>query len=213
MRKNTIFAAVLSVAFAGIIGASAFAEGTGTSTKDVYLKSVPDPVYSVDIAWGDFQFALTRESGTNNFSFKPIIKCAKYTEGFPGIIAWNGYFSDSSCSQAFSGDTLTNAYVWRGVPAIVAIDQTYGGRVKAEVSFTPTSNYSWVGSSFYGSYSLQDKTISYSNALTNGRLARSEMDGLMQGYLKLDATNVPQANMQANDKIGTVTLTISPDTD
>jgi len=204
----------LSVVFAGILGASVSAAGTGSSTKDVYVSNVPDPVYSVDIAWGDFNYSWTYNQSDKSYAFKPDITCGKYTDGYPGIIAYGGYFANNTCTTQFSGSDLTNAYVWRGVPAVIVIDNSTNGHVASNVSFTPSSNYSWVTGKFYGGYSLQNKEMTYSNALTNGAMVRDDMDGLAQAYLELQASNGAShtSSVKSGDKIGTITLTISPDT-
>ena len=214
MKKQTILTAILSLVFAGALGASVSATGTGSSTKDVYVGSVPDPIYSVDIAWGDFQYNWTYNQSNNSYAFKPDITCGKYTEGYPGIIAWGGYFTNNTCTTAFSGTNFTDAYVWRGVPAVIVIDNSTNGHVASNVSFAPSSSYSWVTGKFYGGYSLQDKEMTYSGALTNGNMVRSNIDGLAQAYLELQASNGAShtSSVKTGDKIGTITLTISPDT-
>ncbi len=204
MKKIILSAGVFSLLFAGVLLSTSVSAVESSQTKNVYVGESSDPIYSADIFWGDFQY------NWDNYAFKPAFRCDKNGESYAGGLM-GGLFSDSNCANEYQGDDYTDAYTWRGIPFIIVGSAS----VNASVSFTPDSSYSWVTGKFYSNYNIntQTRTLSFSDLITNGQVPR-QLVGELWAFLDLEVTNAAEhsGSVASGDKIGTITLTLTPNT-
>lgn len=238
--KKSLIAGVASLAFAATPVLGVFAEapqasnanGDMVGAHDVTVGNVDETVYSVDINWGDMAFDWKYNSSTGKYEFKSKVSCQINIDG---VAAWqvlkehNNLYTDGECTNLEEGEINSHGpYYQKGIGSgyISVVDSTINGKVKATAAFTPTNEYDWVvgkiGTEPMGiaydspivplGYDPISDTFSYIES-TNGKLAE---EGKSQyGYLYLETNNpTGQTNkVTSNDKIGTITITISPDMD
>lgn len=147
-------------------------------------------------------------------------------------------YSDSSCTTVLEEEPAegTQVYSKSGFEDYMSVqDNSTNGKIKVSASFTSENNYDWVTGEFVtGGYwtdgeSLSHMGISRENYLvigddiyyyygenySNGQITEHpNVPGLHYANLVLktdQSADLSAANVTANDKIGTVTITIEPD--
>lgn len=147
-------------------------------------------------------------------------------------------YSDSSCTTVLEEEPAegTQVYSKSGFEDYMSVqDNSINGKIKVSASFTSENSYNWVTGEFVtGGYwtdgeSLSHMDISRENYLvigddvyyyygenySNGQITEHpNVPGLHYANLVLktdQSTDLSAANVTANDKIGTVTITIEPD--
>ncbi|MCR5832391.1 MAG: hypothetical protein K6G36_00390 [Candidatus Saccharibacteria bacterium] len=204
--------------FAGV--GNVFAEGVSSST-DVKLGELQDIIYDVDILWDDMTFDWVFYESIGEYTFKPRTSCKAYSKNvdIAGLAAdQDRLYSDASCTTLVvgfaSGDPSIvipdTVYVKDVSGSIVVRDNSRAGRLKAEVSFTPSTNYSWADGDFYA----RCPYINYGYCMDPGMgsLGISELepfDALYFGTLNLHAGSTPNHELVPGDTIGTVTIEIT----
>ena len=230
-----------------VTAGGAFATGLGSDSKPATVGEVGETIYSVDILWGDMVFDWTYWDAPGTYNFKPRMSCEKYTLGSSQLESrmiyfasdWERLYSDSACTERVTdlgagalpnGDPRyangTEFYVKEVNSSIIVHDHSQNGRVKAQVSFTATDDYSWVSAHFiehctenslpYGYCQRPDMGSLQGNELENGYLytAGFAYYDLLHGYLILlgddsDRTNV----IEPGQTIGNITITVSANGD
>lgn len=231
--KKTIICGIASLAMAAAPVFSAFAEppqaGSSTSgnmigTHDVTVGEVDETVYSVDISWGDMTFDWKYDSEKNEYGFKARLGCSGYLMSADDTYLTaakeeNILFSDDSCSVLQTSELIndTTYYMKDNVGGSIKIeDLSVNGKVKANASFLAEEGYEWVVGKFSNTYTLTPQTgdIEYGEDLNNGLLEKlPNSSGIYYGWLYFEKANsqMPSGAISTSDKIGTVTVTISPD--
>ena len=147
-------------------------------------------------------------------------------------------YSDSSCTVVVEEEPEEGATVYSksGFENYVTVqDGSTNGKVKVSASFTPENNYDWVNGEFVaGGYWTDGESLSYldisrenylvigddiyyyyGDNYNNGQIPEHvDFPGLHYASLVLKtnpSTDLSSVNVAANDKIGTVTITIEPD--
>ena len=220
--KKSIICGAASLAFAATSVVSAFAVGPGTQTNDVTVGEVDETIYSVDISWGDMAFDWKYNEETNEHNFELPKECIELTyDGygalFNGKVENQKMFNDNTCSSLVSNPVEGNQYfAERHInDRIVVSDNSENGHILAQASFASEPDYEWVTGTIINYPVVWED---YIEELEDGMLPcwiDTEFgESTCVGYLKLEKNNLytTSSNINAGDKIGTITLTISPDT-
>ena len=219
--------------------ANTFALDPGSYTQEVTVGEVDETIYSVDINWGDMTFDWKYNAITNNFDFEPHHPCQAilYRDDADSELdeakSAGKIYSDEHCSSLETGDLIGGSvYYWLmdNIPGgqISVDDRSINGRVSVSASFTSEDAYNWVigkfgvwttdggGNSPTGDYYLfnefSDGIFPQTGVIYN---SSSIIGRSFSGSLKLEKNSqsqIPFESISSDDKIGTVTLTISPDT-
>ena len=222
--KKSIICGIASLAMATAPAFSAFAtidvDVDGDITKDVTVGEVDETVYSVDITWGNMAFDWKYDGIAKRFGFEGKHNCTQVGVGATaesGEPNFDGLYKDNMCTEpateGFAGPFYANLL---SGGSIDVLDNTTNGQVKIKASFTPENKYSWVTGKF-SSVVYADNNGNFSQDLEDGYLVgvmgtvghTAGFNGML--YLEGDDTHVTSDAVTANDKIGTVTLTIEPD--
>ena len=230
MKKSLITGAA-ALALATVPTFSVFAVGVGNATQDVTVGEVDETVYSVDINWGDMTFDWKYNKNANSFSFMPQLSCNTVAV-FPDGAEWlesvqdlEQLYSDKLCTELYSGDIEENAtYYYDAGLENVAVkpeswiyvrDESSNGKTNFSYSFTAEDDYDWVSGGFaeYALVSSDRKTITYYNDSEEYKTASglTSVGYRPSKYFYLENDGDSQ-HVNSGDKIGTITITISPDT-
>ena len=227
--------------FAGV--SNTFATGLGSENQAVTVGNVENTVYSVDIIWGDMTHDWVYHDGMGAFTFKPRTSCTKYyihpvagnvNNRIIGLANNQGrLYSDSECTEPIenvfastpSGDNLyppdSAVYIKDVSGSIMVYDDSQNGKVKAQVSYTAASGYSWAQGSFVDhctrlelGYCLKpDIDTMEGNTLENDYLSSMGLNSrnLLYGHLVLSGIGVlGEYEVTSGDTVGNVTVTVSP---
>ena len=239
--KKQLLAGAASLVFAVTPVLSTFAEapqagtadGYFTGSKDVTVGQVDETVYSVDIDWGDMAFDWKYDWKTNEHNFQPKMVCTSggvYDEEH--FIAYRDSFglytglceTPVSATDEFAVETTYSYYSY---DTIRVKDYTANGRLKVSASFASTDDYEWVTGKI-GDWSTHCSKAPEEN-MTCSRNFNNHEDGsllynstnvdthgayrLLLGSFKLE--KIPGMGntepIATGDKIGTITLDITPD--
>lgn len=249
MKKSLICGAASLVMAAAPMFAFAEAPQAGTAdgymegTHDVTVGEVDEPLYSVDINWGDLSFDWKYNKTTNDFSFKAYSDCYE-TAIMPDGREWieqqqanNVLFSNDACTEPYTGniqDGTTYYYTEELLGRnITLVDWSVNGKIRADISFATENKYSWVtglfgteiGTGYDPDSGLDVPFVPQFAAFEDGNFLHQETveydeDGKIGihygAILKLDKNpdaTVSAGSVVSGDKIGTVTISISPDID
>ena len=230
--KKTLICGVASLVLAAVPVINTFAEDVGTQTRDVAVGEVDETVYSVDLSWGDMVFDWRYNEETNSFNFQQ-----QRGAGQAVIAAYDGYdwlnneknkgyiFEDESCKSVFVGEIVNDVtYYWcpmYSASGVVQLsDNSTNGRVKATASFASSDSYNWVTGRF-GLWVMDEGNLVF-NESENGKFQQYvdiNWDGTATTHtminLNLEKNREPASSelISTNDKIGTVTINIEPDTE
>lgn len=151
--------------------------------KSVIVGNIDEPVYSVDIEWGNFSYDWKYDKDTNKFGFKANVGCEGYvmSDGMtelPYYKANNLLYSDNTCSTLQTADLVngTTYYAKTSVGGFVRIlDESVNAKIKANASFTPSQDYEWISGKFYKSlaFSPVSGKIQYFNQISDGYLSEN----------------------------------------
>ena len=152
MKKTRYFLFLLSlfICFVATVNAE-------TSTKNVTVGDVDEPIYSVEIHWSDMKFDWKYDEYYKYFKFTPNYACTPVTIDSARAAELNskssaylnlfGLFTNSNCNvrntetNYVSGNTY---YEMSGGNDISVIDTSVNGKVKAKATFVPSTKYNWV---------------------------------------------------------------------
>lgn len=220
MKKLTTGACLGLLALPLLTSCASNAFAIEGGSKTVTVGNVDETIYSVDISWGSMEFDYLYSPALLDHYFMYKTEC-KAHEGYDGVAdiarEMHSLFYDSSCQtsaeDAASGlhndDTF---YILEKSGSIIVEDKSVNGAIEAAVEFTPSANYSWVDGNFYSNYGIS----LYGGAGYREPLHRDgyleTIDRFHFGELEL-TKNYGAGNdkvINANDVIGTVTVTISP---
>ena len=216
--KKSLIAGAASLALAAMPVVSTFALDPGSYTQDVTVGEVDEPVYSVDIEWGNLIFDWKYNAETNEYNFESPKQCVAFI--YSGAATEQKMYSDDTCGSLVSNPVGGNTYYAKehGNDRVVVYDESENGQIKARLSFTPEAKYAWVTGKI-GEYIYypngDDYTFEeYENGVLPVRGSRA-LAPAHRGELKLEknansTTNV-YSSISKDDKIGTVTITIEPD--
>ena len=229
--KNLLATSAAIISLAAMPAVNVFA--STAQEQDVTVGEVDSIVYDVDITWGDMSFDWRYNEITEKYEFRPKISCIANVDGSEAwqLLQENGnLYTDNQCTTPEVGEISSGLHYQKAISGgkITVTDNSTNGKVTASASFTPTTNYSWVtghiGSQLMGiayetpivplGYNPATETFSYTE-LTNGELAdeSTPANRILGGYLYLTVDNPTSAqisNITSNDKIGTVTVGITP---
>ncbi len=226
-------AAVASLAVVPAVNVFADSAGSTSENQDVTVGEVDYSVYDIDVSWGDMTFDWKYNETTEKYEFRPKVVCQANVDGAEAwqLLQENGnLYTDNQCTTLETGEISGSHYYQKAISGgkITVADNSTNGKVKATASFAPTTNYSWVsghiGVQLMGNawgtpivplgFSPATNTFSYTE-LENGELAdESDPAGRkLGGYLYLtvnDAAAAQASSVASEDKIGTVTVEITP---
>ena len=236
MKKSLLAtSAALALASVPVIGAYAI----DPQTHDVTVGSVDETVYSVDIDWGaDMVYDWKYGTDSRTFGFKARVSCQPWS-AFADINSYltaladsGGLYSDANCSTPHTG-TVTNGETYYAKDKIggkiSVTDFTQFGKVSATASFSPTSSYSWVVGNFanFGNVTIGGDILYYNDLSEianvtpigpsfNSALCVGSCGPLtrLEKYLYLEKAanaSIDSQSINTSDKIGTVTINITPD--
>lgn len=239
--KKILTASAVSLCLAAVPVVGVFAEGNvGENTHSVTVGEVTEPIYSVDITWGDMSFDWAYNTSTESYGFKSKISCDMVADGpalEQALQDKGNLYSDTDCEVPYTGDVnnidVSQLRRTKGVGSgkISVVDKSTNGKITPETSFTPTANYNWVIGKFglpkslhigndhylgFDSYDVASDSFSYDEFEDNKlfEMAKAPNGTFYEGYLYLENNaQLSHSNVVSpNDVIGTVTVTISPDT-
>ena len=223
MKKQKYYLAAGVLACSTVSGlamplANTFAEGPGSYPQDVTVGEVDEPIYSVDIEWGDMVFDWKYNAETNEYNFESPKGCEAII--YSGEATELKMYSDSTCSSLASNPVGGNTYYTKEHinDRVVVYDESENGQIKAQVSFTPEAKYAWITGKI-GEYIYYSNGDDYTfEEYENGVLQVRGSKGLAPahyGELKLEknanSSTDEYSSISKDDKIGTVTITIEPD--
>lgn len=152
MKKTSYFLFLLSLFICLVTNVNA-----ETSTKNVTVGDVEEPIYSVEIHWSDMKFDWKYQEYTKQFEFTSTVSCIPVTIAEERAAELNsksnsylrnfGLYSDNECSSVVDDPVYVagNTYYERSnYPEIFVIDNSINGQVKAKATFSPSSKYNWV---------------------------------------------------------------------
>ncbi len=228
---------LLVISMASLVAAiapvfNAMATGINTtddSSHDVTVGEADEPIYSVNIYWGDLSFDWKYDESKSNFSFAPHYDCVSTSYDLENHKTANNLYSDTSCKELYTG-TVTegqgNYYYTEPKSYIQVGDKSINGKIKATASFTSVEKYNWVSGIFgkeTDQYLGPNTTVQNAEfqVYTDGVLPNistvcNPYDGCTEiygGILKLETSESPMGShvVTSGDKIGTVTITIEAD--
>lgn len=210
-----------------------------SQSHDVTVGEVDEPVYSVDIYWDDLIFDWKYDEEANSYGFRARKSCfvMQGDNAFHGD--WHGIgiqdylsiakgaglvYSDSECTNVYYGDIDPGTMYYSRIGVknqVIVTDLSTNGSLSATMSFTPEENYNWV----------VGKTASIASVTTDGRVhyyndpndvpnnelwqtnTFSNPIYLIQDYFYLEKapnTDLSTKTVSANDKIGTLTINLTP---
>lgn len=234
--KKTLICGMASLALAAMPTFGVFAEslqgdsetGYFTGSKSVTAGEVDETIYSVDIDWGDMVFDWKYNFVANNFGFKARLGCEGYSTTVDGFDFLNQakengtLYADSNCSTLQTDELVNGNTYYRktGIGGHFYIqDSSVNGRVTVQASFVPREDYDWVVGKFASSYELNVTTgeVTYAEDSDNGYLV-SQLGGptgrFYHSWLHLETNgdSVSSESVTAEDTIGTIVVSIEPDT-
>ncbi len=236
MKKSLLAcAASLALAATPVLGAYAI----DSQSHDVTVGDVDETVYSVDINWGDLSFDWKYDEETNSFDFEAPLGCIS-TEGLPYWSGMDStqflqdahglalVFADENCTTPYYGDLSSGTTYMKIHPKnrIIVLDYSTNGSVSATMSFAAESNYDWVEGKTAFNYAVSPSGKVH---FINNPSEASEDEiypGFGAGSTGPDAPLIPLSTLfyikkaantdtstktiNANDKIGTITINITP---
>ena len=205
---------------------------TGDASKDVTVGQVDETIYSVDITWGDdMAFDWKYNALYNKYVFvsaKTLCRLISEEEDDLAYLAEIGNLfapaappTTGGCAEpiAVADVDPTQTRYTTNIPMgyrMYAKDNSVNGKVKVKASFTAESDYSWVK----GVFSEGGPLYTYANSW----ITYTENDGSFyklnandeEAYVNFHLETKPDAeydasSVAAGDKIGTITLDITPD--
>lgn len=217
--KKSLICGTLSLVLATIPAISAFADD---STHDVTVGEVDETIYSLDINWGDMIFDWKYNDKKNDFEFRAHWSCT-------GNMVWSSYgsisyYTDDTCTTQYTENIEGTSGLYRRDPHsnINVTDNSINGRLKTSVVFVPEDDYSWVIGKFTNqnetTLDRNNETITYGEEIEGGVLPKMitvqpKYYGATFHLEKDPSATITAESITASDKIGTITLLISPDTD
>lgn len=235
--KKSLFAGAASLLLTAMPVLGAYA--IDSQSHDVTVGDVDAPVYSVDINWGDLSFDWKYDEETNSFDFEAPLECAS-TESLPywnGMdstqFLQNAHdlsllFADENCTSPYYGDLSSATTYMKMFPKnrIIVLDYSTNGSVSATMSFAAESNYDWVEGKTAPYYAISSSGKVHFINNPSEALEDEIYPGLGAGSTGPDAPLVPLSTLfyikkaantdtstktvSANDKIGTITINITP---
>ncbi|MBQ3445226.1 hypothetical protein IJG29_00620 [Candidatus Saccharibacteria bacterium] len=202
-------------------------------SQDVTVGDVDSTIYEHQIHWGNLVFDWKYDESTNTYGFKSKIGCGIVADGVEAsqVYQENGnLYTDNTCTTLATGELSANGqYYAKTISSghVTVEDKSTNGRINAKAIFEPASSYSWVTGKIglqpmgmaYGvptallGYNPATDTITY-NELSDGNLQSTVSGGrILEGYLYLtvnDTAAARTANIASNDKIGELTIEITP---
>ena len=241
--KKSLFAGAASLLLAAMPVFGAYA--IDSQSHDVTVGDVEEPVYSVDINWGDLSFDWKYDEDNGDHDFKATLGCRPlksdniYNSGFSGADMADFLpaarnlglvYSDDTCSTVYYGDIEGGGTIYysrvEAKNLVTVLDYSTNGAVDASLSFTAESDYDWVvgktaniaavtpdGKINYYAYSadVPENAIWPAMGTSGGPGGPTGIPWLGYFYVeKAPNADLAGKTISANDKIGTLTINLTP---